>query len=270
MNAPSGVSWGVQDLKVDYGKTKALRRVSLRIQPGVIHAVVGGDGAGKTTLLRVLAGLGLDTGGIIRIPGAGRIGYVPPNGGVFGDLSVAENMEFVADAYRLSGWQPRGAALLGRAGLDRFGDRLAGRLSGGQRRKLAGSMALLPEPDLLVLDEVTTGVDPVSRMDLWRLIASAAAGGAGVVIATGYLDEAERAGQVLLLHEGTQLASGTPQALKEGMRGTVSDVPSPDGHRAWRRGRRWRQWDPDGAGGGKVTLEDVAIVAELSTEGRAR
>jgi len=268
MTATSGVNWGVGDLTVRFGKVEALRRVSLEVKPGAVHAVVGGDGAGKTTLLRVLAGLGLDTDGIIRIPPPGRIGYVPPDGGVFGDLTVTENMEFVADGYGLTGWQKRSSALLGRAGIAGFGDRLAGKLSGGQRRKLAGSMALLPEPDLLVLDEVTTGVDPVSRMDLWRLIAGAAADGAGVVIATSYLDEAERAGQVLLLHDGVQLAAGSPRSVIDGMQGNVSNVSSPDGHRAWRRGRRWRQWDPNGERGGEVTLEDVAIVAELNAEER--
>jgi len=267
------MSWGATDLQVRFGKTVALDGVSIEIRAGSVHAVVGGDGAGKTTLLRILAGVGIQFDGRVRLPAPGRTGYVPPAGGVFGDLSVAENMEFIADAYRLSSWRARGEELLTRVGLEDYPDRLAAQLSGGQRRKLAGSMALLPEPELLVLDEVTTGVDPVSRMDLWRLVAGAAAGGAGVVVATSYLDEAERAESVLLLHEGRTLASGTPAEIIAGMRGSVSDVSEPrEAATAWRKGRRWRQWNPDGRADSDrhVALEDVAIVAELMAEGVGR
>jgi ABC-2 type transport system ATP-binding protein len=262
------MTWGVEDLSVQFHSTQALSGVTLELVPGTVHAFVGGDGAGKTTLLRVLAGIGLDITGSVRLPGVGKTGYVPPEGGVFADLSVDENMQFVADAFKLDAWEARAAALLGRAGIADFGERLAGQLSGGQRRKLAGSMALLPKPDLLVLDEVTTGVDPVSRMDLWRLIAGAAADGAAVVVATSYLDEAERAGHVLLLHDGRPLAAGLPATIIEAMPGSVRDVAAPeDLPTAWRRGRRWRQWDPTGTQQGEATLEDIAIVAELNAEG---
>jgi ABC-2 type transport system ATP-binding protein len=265
------VSWGVTNLTVRFGHTVALDDVSLQLEPGTVHAVVGGDGAGKTTLLRIVAGIGLDHLGTLQLPGPGRTGYVPPAGGVFVDLSVDENMQFIADAYRLRDWESRAKELLESAVLEGFGDRLGGQLSGGQRRKLAGSMAMLPKPDLLVLDEVTTGVDPVSRMDLWRLIAGAAAGGAAVLVATSYLDEAERAGRVLLLHDGATLASGSPEAVRAAMTGSVRDVAKPDDPSlAWRHGRRWRQWDPDGVPGGNATLEDVAIVAEIRAGGGAR
>lgn len=262
--------WGVQDLTVRFGKVRALQSVTLELERGGVHAVVGGDGAGKSTLLRVLAGIGLEFEGTVRIPSRGRIGYVPAAGGVFGDLSVDENVQFVADAYKLSEWEARASALLKRVGLDRFGDRLAGNLSGGQRRKLAGSMAILPAPDLLVLDEVTTGVDPVSRVDLWRLVAAAAAGGAAVVVATSYLDEAERAGQVLLLHDGRSLAAGPPTTVIDAVDGVFRNVATPaPGAVSWRRGSQWRLWDRSGSGadGDAATLEDVAIVAELQAEG---
>lgn len=266
------MTWFVRELTVRFGTRVALSQIDMTIEPGVVHAVVGGDGAGKTTLLRVLAGIGLGADGRIRLPSPGRIGYVPPSGGVFGDLSVRENMEFIAAAYRLRSWRGRAAQLLERMGLDRSSDLLADQLSGGQRRKLAGSMALLSEPELLVLDEVTTGVDPVSRMDLWRLVAGAAAGGAAAVLATSYLDEAERAGDVLLLHRGRVLVSGGPGAVISAVPGSVEDVSRPsNGSRAWRHGRRWRQWDPSGAAGPNValTLEDAAIVAELAAAGAA-
>jgi len=261
------MTWIARGLTVRFGSKVALDGIDLSIEPGAVHAVVGGDGAGKTTLLRVLAGIDLGAEGVLRLPAPGRTGYVPPSGGVFGDLTVMENLEFIADVYRLASWRSRGEELMARAGLASFTDRLAGKLSGGQRRKLAGSMALLPEPDLLVLDEVTTGVDPVSRMDLWRLITSAAASGAGVVIATGYLDEAERAGSVLLLHDGRALAYGTPQSILDAVPGSVESCESPqDRTRAWRHGRTWRQWDPAGTPDpdAAMTLEDAAIVAELA------
>ena len=261
------MTWSVTDLTVRFGSVVALDHVDMAVTPGTVYAVVGGDGAGKSTLLRVLAGIGLESSGSIRLPAPGRTGYVPPAGGVFGDLSVRENLEFIADAYRLRSWRERGTGLLQAAGLDVFEDRLGRELSGGQRRKLAGSMALLPDPELLILDEVTTGVDPVSRMDLWRLMAGAAAGGAAVVVATSYLDEAERAGDVVLLHAGRVLASGTPRAIVESVAGTVEDRTVPDDPpRAWRRGNRWRQWNPRGipSAAAAITLEDAAIVSELS------
>jgi ABC-2 type transport system ATP-binding protein len=267
------MSWGVEDLSVRFGAVDALRNITLAIRPGAVHAVVGGDGAGKTTLLRLLAGIGIKHSGRVTLPGSGRTGYVPPNGGVFADLSVDENMEFTADAYRLDSWQERSRTLLVKAGIAQFGGRPAGKLSGGQRRKLAGSMALLSQPDLLVLDEVTTGVDPVSRMDLWRLIAGAAASGAGVVVATSYLDEAERAGYVLLLHKGAALAAGEPTEVMQAVAGTVVDVAVPtEPSRAWRRGSGWRQWNPDAERGrdDRLSLEDVAIVSELIAEGASR
>lgn len=265
--------WGVGDLVVRFGTRTALDGVSLWVAPGSIHGVVGGDGAGKTTLLRVLAGIDLGAEGSTRLPATGRIGFVPSDGGVFSDLTVGENVEFVADAYGLRSWEPRARALMSRSGLEGLEDRLAGNLSGGQRRKLAGSLAMLPEPDLLVLDELTTGVDPVSRVGLWRLVASGAAGGAAVVIATTYLEEAERTESLTILHEGRVLAEGTPADIKASVHGSVSFRAEPnDRSRAWRRGRRWREWSPDGdpGEGDPPTLEDAAIIAELTAMGASR
>ncbi len=261
------MSWSVDDVTVAFGAHTALHAVGLTIEPGQIHAVIGGDGAGKSTLLRVLARLVVSQKGSHHLPPRHRVGFVPSAGGVFGDLSVDENIEFVADAYRLPAWRERAGMLLDSAGLTSFGHRLAGRLSGGERRKLAGSMALLPQPEMLVLDEVTTGLDPVSRMELWRLIASAAATGTAVVAATTYLDEAERAGSVLLLDQGPVLASGDPRSIVAGTPGSVTESDAPtDRSTAWRRGRRWRQWDPAGRAenGHDTTIEDAAIVYELA------
>jgi ABC-2 type transport system ATP-binding protein len=210
---------------------------------------------------------------MVRRPPVGHVGFVSTSGGIFPDLTVNENLEFIAGAHRLSNWRDRAGHLLERSGIAAAPDRLAGQLSGGQQRKLAGTMALLPEPELLVLDEVTTGVDPYSRMEIWRLLGAAAAAGAAVVAATAYLDEAERAEYVALLHHGRVLASGSPQSITDSVPGAVEDTARPtDPGRAWRRGARWRQWHPDTPRhpGTRFRLEDAAIVRELLAEHGAR
>jgi ABC-2 type transport system ATP-binding protein len=264
------MSYFVHDITVRFGATVALDHVSFDIEPGRIHAVIGGDGAGKSTLLEVMAGLDVGQTGTATLPTSGRISYVPSRGGVFADLTVDENMEFVADAYRLRNWSARATELLERAGIAWLGGRLAGRMSGGERRKLAGCLALLPRPELIVLDEVTTGVDPVSRMELWRLLADAAADGAAVVAATTYVDEAERMEHVVLLHDGRELASGAPTAIIDGVPGAVYAVEQPTAPiAAWRAGRAWRQWSRTSLPGHApvtLSLDDAAIVLELDAD----
>ena len=193
--------WGTEEACVRYGDKLALDHVTFRAMPGRVSAVVGGDGAGRTTLLRCLAGALAVTSGRVRLPPPLRIGYLSAGSGTYPDLSVDENLAFRATAYRVPAnvARERGAEFLERAGLSGARDRLAGRLSGGMRQKLGVIASMLHQPDLLVLDEPTTGVDPVSRADLWWLIAQAAANGAAVVFATSYLDEAERALDVLAL-----------------------------------------------------------------------
>jgi ABC-2 type transport system ATP-binding protein len=272
--------WGTEEACFRYGDKLALDHVTFRAVPGRVSAVVGGDGAGRTTLLRCLAGALAVTSGRVRLPPPLRIGYLSAGSGTYPDLSVDENLAFRATAYQLPAAvaRERSAALLERAGLSGARDRLAGRLSGGMRQKLGVIASMLHQPDLLVLDEPTTGVDPVSRADLWWLIAQAAANGAAVVFATSYLDEAERAVSVLALDDGRALGSGTPEEITAAMPGTlrVSDA-RPDGEarrRAWRRGGRWRIWDPPGQPdeprepGRPVApdLQDAVTVAILSRE----
>jgi ABC-2 type transport system ATP-binding protein len=266
------MSWGVEDLGVTFGRTAALDGVTLELPAGQVTAVVGGDGAGKTTLLRVLAHLVHPTRGTVRLPEREQMGYLPARAGGFRDLTVAENLEFVISVGRVPGAEPRAADLLERTGLVPFRDRLARDLSGGMRQKLGVVMALVREPALLVLDEPTTGIDPVSRSDLWRLIALAAARGAAVVLSSAYLDEAERAAWVLVLHEGRPLLAGPPYRVVASLPGSVVEVDTPvDRGRAWRRAARWREWRPAGDPAGVAPgLEDVVIVAALAAEERGR
>jgi ABC-2 type transport system ATP-binding protein len=265
----AGPPWGAAGVRVTFGHTVALDDVSLTATPGVVTAVVGGDGAGKTTLLRCLAGaLAPDSGTVIR-PGRRATGYFPASTGTYPDLSVAENMAFRASSYSLRGpaVAARTAELIELAGLPAARDRLAGQLSGGMRRKLGVIAAMLHRPALLVLDEPSTGVDPVSRAGLWWLITRAAADGAAVVLATTYLDDAQRTASVLVLDAGRRLAAGTPEEIVAGLPGsvrTVTEEPAGSSARlAWRRGGGWRIWiPPRGWPGSDATPGEVAGVGQ--------
>lgn len=271
------MTWGVRELTVRFGGVIALDAVSLEAPLGRVTGVVGGDGAGKTTLLRCLAGAHAPDAGEVRRPDAARIGYLASTSGTYPDLSVEENLSFAARAYGVPASQvrSRAAEYLERTGLVQVRDRLAGDLSGGMRQKLGVIRAMLHRPDLLVLDEPTTGVDPVSRADLWWLIARAAAQGAAVVLSTAYLDEAERASWLLALDGGRVLAEGTPDdiaAAVPGSIGTTVERPSGDAaRRSWRRGRTWRVWTPPGSEDPRrpmvrPDLHDAVIVAALARE----
>jgi ABC-2 type transport system ATP-binding protein len=256
---------------VVFGSRVALRDVTLDVPEGKVTAVVGGDGAGKTTLLRCLTGRVRPTAGRVVAPPLREIGFMPTSGGVWQDLTVEENIAFVASAYRIRGAERvrRRDHLLAAAGLAGAADRPAGKLSGGMRQKLAFSLAMFHQPALLVLDEPSTGVDPVSRVDLWRLIAQAAADGTAVVQSTTYLDEAERAGHLVVLDAGRVLSAGTPARVVRACPGTITTSRDPaDRDRAWRRGRVFHVWHPGAARDGEVPigadLEDAVIALSLA------
>ncbi len=272
--------FGARGLSLHYGDTVALEDVSVTVAPGGVTAVVGGDGAGKTSLLRCLAGAVRPDAGEVRSPGPLRIGYLPASSGIYPDLTVAENLAFRATAYRMPAGEAaaRAAELTERAGLSAARDRLAGQLSGGMRQKLGVIAALLHRPDLLILDEPSTGVDPVSRSGLWSLIASAAADGAAVLLASTYLDDAQRASTVLVLDAGRSLAAGPPEQIVAEMPGSVvvtaAQPAGSAGARAWRRGASWRVWCPPGAiqPGEQVAadLQDAVTALALAREFQAR
>ncbi len=262
------MSFGLSEVSVRFGSTTALDNITFAAPPGVVAAVVGGDGAGKTTLLGCFTGAVQPASGRVERPAKRMAGVMPSNSGTWRNLTVDENIDFVAKAYRIGGGelQRRRDELLTKTGLAQARDRLAGRLSGGMRQKLGFLLAILHEPTLLVLDEPTTGVDPVSRVELWRLISEAAAAGAAVAMATTYLDEAERSSTVLVLDSGHALASGTADAVIRSLPGTISVAERPhDPRRAWRRGRMYHEWHPGGAASARaetVDLEDV-VIAEM-------
>jgi ABC-2 type transport system ATP-binding protein len=267
--------YGVTDLRVRYRGREAVGGVTFAVHEHTIAALVGGDGAGKTSVLRVLAGAIAPAGGGVRRPDERRIGYMPAGEAVYRDLTVEENLAFSARAYGVRGPEAarRADELLERTGLGGARGRLGGQLSGGMRQKLALAMALLHQPELLVLDEPTTGIDPVSRAQLWRLIAGAAAAGAAVALATCYVDEAERAATVAVLSDGQVLLDGSPEEVVARTPGAVVDSAARlDPVRSWLRGVRWRTWSPDGtippgAARAELDLEDAVIVAELARLG---
>jgi ABC-2 type transport system ATP-binding protein len=216
-----------------YGRRQVLDGVSFEVGPGEVFGVVGPDGAGKTTLLQILTAILRPTTGSCRVLGEdvrraservqARIGYMSQGFSLYDKLSVAENIAFAADIRDVppAALAERRTRLLAMAGLERFEARREGQLSGGMRKKLALCANLIHEPPLLILDEPSLGVDPLSRRELWRILEQAKADGRSIVFATSYMDEADASDRVLLLREGRPLAIGTPAELRGRAKGRV-------------------------------------------------
>ncbi|HEY5015712.1 MAG TPA: ABC transporter ATP-binding protein [Streptosporangiaceae bacterium] len=269
------MTWGLEGVSVTRGRTVALAGVTVPAGPDGVTVVVGGDGAGKSSCLELLVGLMKPDAGAVRRPAKERIGYVPATAGLYADLTVDENLSFAADAYRLSRSERsrKAGQILEQIGLAGARHRLGGQLSGGMQRKLAVGLALLHSPGLLVLDEPTTGVDPVSRAELWRLISRAAVDGTAVVVATTYVNEAARAARVVLLEAGKVLASGSPADILGGVPGALGTAAGAKRPTAlsWRRGASWRVWAPagrlpDGVRPVPPDFQDAVVVAALASE----
>ena len=215
----------VVDLWKKYGDTEAVRGISFEVQPGEIFGLIGPDGAGKTSTFQILGGVMSATSGVTEIYGkASRdarslVGYLTQAFSLYPDLSVGENIRYVGDLRRvpLDEITRRGHEYLSMFDMDRFIDRLAGKLSGGMKQKLSLVAALVAQPRVLLLDEPTTGVDPVSRREFWDTLAHLADAGLTIVVATPYMDEAERCHRVALMHLGEIHQMGTPAELRGGL-----------------------------------------------------
>ena len=218
----TAVAIRVADLSKRYGDIEAVRGIVFEMPPGEIFGLIGPDGAGKTSTFQILAGVMEATSGIAEIFGQparearSHTGYLTQTFSLYPDLTVSENIRYIGDLRRVPRDEidERGHRYLRMFDMDRFTDRLAGRLSGGMKQKLALACALVPEPRVLLLDEPTTGVDPVSRREFWDTLAHLAADGLTIVVATPYLDEAERCHRVALMHGGEIHQIGTPAELR--------------------------------------------------------
>jgi ABC-2 type transport system ATP-binding protein len=219
-----------------FGKAVAVNRLSLEVRRGEIFALVGPDGAGKTTLIRLICGaLRLDEGslqldGIDVAADAARVqatvGYMPQRFSLYPDLSVIENLRFYGEIFGVpaAAFASRSSDLLKDFGLLPFGSRLAEELSGGMKQKLALACTLIHTPATILLDEPTAGVDPLSRREFWRILYRINRRGTTIFVSTPYMDEAERANRVALIMGGSVVDCGTPDQLKQGLRGDVVEV----------------------------------------------
>jgi len=236
----------VSSLEKRFGEVRAVDGLSFDVHAGEIFGLVGPDGAGKTTTMRMLAGVLAPSGGKASVAGFDvgqdpegaktRLSYMPQRFGLYEDLTIDENIRFYADLFgvRKEKREQRAAQLLSAAGLGEFHTRLAGKLSGGMKQKLGLICALIHTPRVVLLDEPTNGVDPVSRRDFWAILYTLVGEGVAVLASTSYLDEAERCHRVGLIHQGRMLFCDTPAELKKRFPGAVLALRSPDAARAMR------------------------------------
>jgi len=271
-----------EDLGKRFGALEALKGFNLDVEQGEIFGLLGPDGAGKTTALRLLASVMRPSSGDAWIMGyhvvrqaskvRENIGYMAQRFGLYQDLTVMENINFYADLYGVSGKarKEKIEELLAFSNLSAFTGRLAGHLSGGMKQKLSLVCALIHTPKVLLLDEPTSGVDPVSRREFWNIIYELARKEVTVILSTSYMDEAERCNRIGLLHEGKLLAVGTPKELKGSLGGSVIEIRSSQARKLFAtigkelgearvalwgdRVRIWSQRDP------RLIMDEVASI----------
>lgn len=244
LRTPGPPALAVRALSRTFGTLRAVDGLTFDVAPGELFGLVGPDGAGKTTTLRMLAGVLRPTTGDALVRGVSvardpegvkhHIAYMSQRFGLYTDLTVRENIDFYADLYEVPADErsARRERLYQFSSLGSFEHRLAGQLSGGMKQKLGLCCALIHQPEILLLDEPTFGVDPISRRDLWLILAEMVAQGVAVLVSTAYMDEAERCDHVALLDKGRIVAMDTPSALQDSMRGQIMAVRSPDARRA--------------------------------------
>jgi ABC-2 type transport system ATP-binding protein len=262
-----------------YGTLTAVDGLTFDVRPGEMFGLIGPDGAGKTTSIRLLCGLLHADDGAVRVLGVdpvtqhrqitARVGYLSQRFSLYGDLTIDENIAFFAEIHGVSNYAGRRDRLLDMTQLTRFRHRLAEQLSGGMKQKLALACTLVHEPEVILLDEPTTGVDPVSRREFWKLLSQFLTTGITILMSTPYLDEAERCTRVALLDRGRLMAVDAPGSLRSSLAGTMLEVITPDLEKAQGTlathgigahvfGDRLHVWLPEAAGSANVSpaLED--------------
>ncbi|MHB9013435.1 MAG: ABC transporter ATP-binding protein [Ignavibacteriaceae bacterium] len=222
------------NIKKNYGNVQALKGISFDVNQGEMFGLVGPDGAGKTTTIRLLCGLLVPTEGTAEIFGMDlvkqksqiqkNIGYLSQKFSLYGDLTIDENIEFFASIHGVKNYQQRRNELLEYTRLTEFRKRLADNLSGGMKQKLALACTLIHKPKIIFLDEPTTGVDPVSRRDFWKILSNLIKDGITIFMSTPYLDEAERCNRVALLNNGEVISFATPKSIKESLDKQIIEI----------------------------------------------
>jgi ABC-2 type transport system ATP-binding protein len=217
-----------------YGALRALDDVSFSVPRAEMFGIIGPDGAGKTTAIRIACGLLRPSSGGVRVLGhdpvadhrriTGAVGYLSQRFSLYGDLTIDENIGFFAELHGVRHYEGARDRLLEMTQLTPFRARRADRLSGGMKQKLALACTLVHEPEVLILDEPTTGVDPVARREFWKLLSEFLARGLTILMSTPYLDEAERCARIVLLHEGRVLAVDRPSVLQSTLGGRMYEV----------------------------------------------
>jgi ABC-2 type transport system ATP-binding protein len=243
MTTGSAAAVSLRGVTKRYGTTPALQEVTLDVRRGEMFGLIGPDGAGKTTTIRVMCGLLRTEAGEVRIGGrdpirehrgvSERVGYLSQRFSLYGDLSIDENIAFFAEIHDVHDFRARRDRLLDMTRLAPFRSRRADRLSGGMKQKLALACTLVHQPEIILLDEPTTGVDPVSRREFWKLLSEFLSEGLTIVMATPYLDEAERCARVALLHEGRTLAIDEPAQLQQAFEGELYEIVAEPHHEAY-------------------------------------
>jgi ABC-2 type transport system ATP-binding protein len=233
----------ISSVSKSFGDIIAVNDLSLSVERGEMFALVGPDGSGKTTTIRMLCGIVSPSGGTLSVLGFDvqrqkdevkrRIGYLSQRFSLYGDLTIDENIEFFAEIHGVYDYKARRDELLEFTRLTPFRDRLAEKLSGGMKQKLALACTLIHTPDIIFLDEPTTGVDPVSRRDFWKVLSALLKTGITIVMTTPYLDEAERCSRVALMDNGAILLADTPANLKKVMKGEVVEIVCSEIRRAF-------------------------------------
>jgi ABC-2 type transport system ATP-binding protein len=224
----------IEDLHKSYENVKAVQGINYSIRKGEMFGLVGPDGAGKTTTIRMLCGLVKPDSGSAKVLDLDivkdrnkikdQIGYLSQRFSLYGDLTVDENIEFFAEIHNVANYEERRNELLEFTRLTPFRDRLADNLSGGMKQKLALACSLIHRPQILFLDEPTTGVDPVSRRDFWKILSNLLKEGITILMSTPYLDEAERCSRVALMHKGKIISLDTPPRIKESIRIEIAEI----------------------------------------------
>ncbi|MBE0550804.1 MAG: ABC transporter ATP-binding protein [Ignavibacterium sp.] len=224
----------IESLKRNYGNVTAVKGVSYSVSEGEMFGLVGPDGAGKTTTIRMLTGLLRPDSGNAKVLGydlltqqnliKNEIGYLSQKFSLYGDLTIDENIEFFADIHGVKNFKDRRNELLEFTRLTPFRDRLADKLSGGMKQKLALACTLIHKPKIIFLDEPTTGVDPVSRRDFWKILSDLQKDGITIFMTTPYLDEAERCNRIALMNNGEIISWDTPKNVKASLKAQIVEI----------------------------------------------